>query len=332
MKFHRSRFYKGIPGFTVSSDDLLLTAAEASIYRWWWEFMRLSPVFWYARTTGLEPVIPEIAGAYAAAGKLSWPSFATWWDKHGKYVFEETNRPASARLVDIDGRAEHELYQKSILVEIPLTITNKKIIRDIKQILAGVEHQMTATTVIGQSNAALRLKSKKYNLTTIENEFWVLVYRILHPKIPLWKIGDRLQIAPNNRVRGLEPADVAAEYSRGLGPFARLQSLVGRSYYKARFARHNVERGSFPNYSKVADDPKLMPFGERHHADFLAATDETSLQNSPWQQYIREEHERDLHYRIMQANRLDRLVIRDSTVKAKIPAFVAGDVDLQSPR
>ncbi len=76
MKFHRSRFYKGIPGFTVSSDDLLLTAAEASVYRWWWEFMRLSPVFWYARTTGLEPVIPEIAGAYAAAGKLHWPNFA----------------------------------------------------------------------------------------------------------------------------------------------------------------------------------------------------------------------------------------------------------------
>ncbi len=191
---------------------------------------------------------------------------------------------------------------------------------------------MTASTVIGQSNAALRLKTKKFNLTTIENEFWVLVYRILHPKIPLWKIGDRLQIASNNRVRGLEPADVASEFARGRGPFARLQSLVGRSYYKARFARYHVERGSFPDYSKVDDNPKLMPFGERHHADFLAATDETTPEDSPWQQYVREEHQRDLHYRIMQANRLDRQVIRDATIKAKIPAFVAGHLDLDSGR
>jgi hypothetical protein len=64
MKYQRTGFYKGIPGFTVSSDDLLLEAAEASIYRWWWEFLRLSPAYWYARTTGKPLVVPEMAKAY----------------------------------------------------------------------------------------------------------------------------------------------------------------------------------------------------------------------------------------------------------------------------
>ena len=53
-------FFKGILGFTRADDEVLAKEADASIYRWWWEFMRLSPVFWYARTRGIEPVDPKI--------------------------------------------------------------------------------------------------------------------------------------------------------------------------------------------------------------------------------------------------------------------------------
>jgi hypothetical protein len=329
MKYQRTGFYKGIPGFTVSSDDLLLKAAEASIYRWWWEFLRLSPIYWYARTTGKTIAIPEMATAYESAGKLDIPAFGIWWKRHGKFIFEEIHRPADARIVDISAPDGHEFYQKSVLVEIPLTITKKKIISDIKKLLAQIDHEMSALTVISKSNATLRLKTKKFNLQTIENEYWVLIYRILYPSIPLWKLGDRLQLAPSNSVRGYDQAQLATHFSRGLGPFARLQSLTGRYLYKARFARYHVELGSFPNYTKVDTQNLVMPFGEKEHKNFLAATDETTTADSPWQQHIRQEYEKSLHYLIMRKNRLDRSFIRDSEAQKQFPEFVSGEVDLR---
>jgi hypothetical protein len=188
---------------------------------------------------------------------------------------------------------------------------------------------MNSLSVVGESRATLRLKTKKFSLPTIENEYWVLIYRILYPTIPLWKLGDRLQLAPNNLVRGYERAQLATRFSRSLGPFARLQSLTGRYFYKARFARHHVELGSFPNYTKVDSNDLVMPFGEKEHKDYLAATDENSTVDSPWQQHIRQEYEKDLHYLIMRKNRLDRLVIRDPEIKKQFPKFVLGEVDLR---
>jgi hypothetical protein len=336
MKHQRTGFYKGIPGFTVSSDDGLLEAAEASIYKQWWSFMRLSPVYWYARKTGIAPVIPEIAASYEKAGNLALPNFNIWWNKHGKYVFEEVKRPAKVRLVDIDDLVEHELYQKSILVEIPLTVTAKKIVRDVKELLREIEHDVTGRNVIKLSDALLKLKSKKFNLTTIEHEHWVLIYRILHPDIAVWKIGDRLQLAPNNKVRNIDLRGLTASFStRGRGPVANLQSLTGRNLYKARFARHHVERGSFPNYTRVTELDSTQPFGPRHHKEFLEATREVNRNelgertpNSPWKQHVDEEYAYDLKHRILRANRHDRQYISDPKFKDKYSDFIAGLTDL----
>lgn len=331
MKTQRSRFYKGIAGFSVSDDDGLLEAAEASVYKHWWEVMRLSPVYWYARKTGIAPVISEIAMAYEKAGNLALPSFDIWWDKHGKYAFEETNRPAKLRLVNIDEPVEHELYQRSILVEIPLTVTTKKIIKDLKELLRELEHDVTGRNVIKLSSAPLKLKSKKFNLTTIEHEHWVLIYRILHPDISVWKIGDRLQLAPINKVRGLDPG----MFFRGNGPFATLQSLTGRNLYKARFSRYHVERGSFPNYTRVTDLESVQPFGAKHHDEFLEATREIHrdekghyVDDSPWQRHIRKEYEKDLMYRILRVNGHDRQYIGDTRFKARYDDFITGKTDL----
>lgn len=293
--------------------------------------MRLSPVYWYALTTGIAPVVSEIAENYEKAANLNLISFNIWWNKHGKYIFEEAKRPAKLRLVNIDEPVEHELYQKSILVEIPLTVTSKKIIRDLKALLHDIEHDVTGRNVIKLSDASLKLKSKKFNLTTIEHERWVLIYRILHPDTPIWQIGDRLQLAPNNKVRGLDPGI----FNRGKGPFATLQSLTGRSLYKARFARYHVERGSFPNYTRVAELDTVQPFGPKHHKEFLEATNETNrnehgkrVLNSPWQEHVKEEYAKDLMYRILRANRHDSQYIRDPKFKEQYPDFIAGHTDL----
>jgi len=334
MQYQRTGFYKGIPGFTVSSDDGLIEAAEASIYKQWWQLLRLSPVYWYARETGIAPVIPDIAANHFIAGDLSTPNFRIWWERNGKFLFEEVNRPASVRLINIDEPGQNELYQKSVVVEIPLTITSKKIMSDIKKILREIEHDISGSNVIKLSSASLKLKSKKFNQTTIEHEFWVLLYRILHPDISVWKIGDRLQLAPNNHVRNIDLRAMNANFSSVSSPVAKLQSITGRNLYKARFSRYHVERGSFPNYTRVADLDSVQPFGPEHHKDFLFATNETNrdekgnrIPDSPWQKYLREEYEKPLLYRILQANRHDRRYIQEKGFKEKYNDFIAGLID-----
>jgi hypothetical protein len=335
MQYQRTGFYKGIPGFTVSSDDGLLEAAEASIYRQWWQLLRLSPVYWYARETGIEPVIPEIASNYEKVGALKTPSFRIWWQRHGKYLFEEAKRPAKVRLLNIDEPVNNELYQNSVVVEIPLTITGKKIIRDLKELLREIEHDVTGRNVINLSNASLKLKSKKFNLTTIEHEYWVLLYRILYPDISVWKIGDRLQLAPNNKVRNIDLKAMNANYSSISSPVAKLQSLTGRNLYKARFARYHVERGSFPNYTKVADLNSVEPFGKKRHSEFIEATNETNRDeqgnhtpDSPWQQYLKVNYQSDLHNRIIDVNKHRHKYIRENDFKEKYENFIAGSIDI----
>ena len=323
----RSRFYKGLTGFTAGTEEEIYERADNSIYRWWWEFMRLSPIFWYAGKTGHQPIKDSMAKTYQSAGNLKLISFTGWWDQFGKYIFEEPQRPRPARKVDIEQLHQHKLYKKSILVEIPLTATNKKIHSDIKKILKAEGHNLTALSVVQASESMLKLHSKKYHSAAIENEYWVLLYRILYPKTPLWKIGDRLQINPTNRVRGLNPREVSDEYYRGRGPIAKMQSVVGRCYYKARFARYHAEHGSFPNYTKVDEELDFKPFGAVIHPDFLAATDESTAKDSAWQKHIRRLYEEKLHDQILHKNNITGLLVTELKASGRLKQFTSGEID-----
>ena len=110
MKRQNTSFYKGLAGFTRATDQLIYDAAEHSVYRWWWEFMRLSPVFWYAQRTGMAPVDPNTSTMAMQAGDLTNDHFMTWWRETGSKVFAEERLPRKLRLLDIDNQPELELH------------------------------------------------------------------------------------------------------------------------------------------------------------------------------------------------------------------------------
>lgn len=322
-------FFKGITGFTRSNDDLLMEAAEDSVYYWWWAFMRLSPVFWYARETGLPLVEPQIAQTYAAVGTLRSPSFEGWWSQRGKYLFAEERRPAKVRLVDVDNIPEHELYKKSVLVEIPLTIRRQTILKQFKNLLEEV-HEGRRLDLAKTSTAQLRLHTKKFNLRTLENEYWAYLYRLLYPEITVWRIGDRLKIAPALKVDGIDRREAA--FRNGSGPFDKLNSLTGRYLYKAKFTRLHAELGSFPNYTSIENPATSMPFGPKHHDDFMHATYEGKLTDaiktpSAWQAWLHDEHAKDLKYRVLRVNHIDKEYISRPSVRERLPLYISGAID-----
>lgn len=318
----RSRGYKGIPGFRRQSKEKLLKAAHDSPYYWWWRFLKLSPVFWYAQKTGLKPINSEVARTLELASDLQSPMFSSWWQKHGQYLFAEAHAYPEVRLIDVDKFAGHDLYRKSIVLEIPLNITRKKAMSEIRKHLVENKQGQIAE-VLGLSSAQFKLYTKRHHPSTLENEFWVLVYKILFPEITNWKLCDRLQLAPHIDKNAIK-LRLTANRHRGSDPIALMQSLVGRNLYKARFARHHVERGSFPNYTKVDLKSVATPFGIKHHSDYLDATSETSMEYSAWQQHLSKLYLDDLKYKILHKNRLDKHYIENSEFKANMLNYMAG--------
>lgn len=323
MKNERTGFFKGLPNFTRESSELLYRDIEHGIYRWWWEFMRLSPVFWFALQTGAKPVVPKVAEVLEQAGDIRDDRFNRWWRERGHHLFEEARRPLKLRRVDEQNFADHVFYPegKSMLIEVPLTITTRTLLKDFKKLLA-VTHGDQRVDVLEHSSALWKLHTKRYNLMAIENEFWVLVYRLLYPDITAWRIGDRLQIAPGLNLRGVE----ASRYLQKSTPISRMQSTVGRYLYQAQRRVTNVELGGFPNSKQTKS--LEMPFGKALHDEYIAATTDSLIELSAWRQWLHEEFHSSLVKRIKEKNRVTGSAAIDHKTIQRLPRFISGESDL----
>ena len=287
-------------------------------------FHAFEPCVLVFKARGSGPQERSHGQSFSNAGDLSKGLFKPWWKATGASVFAEAKRPASVRVVNMDQLEEHRFYPQgsSLLLEVPLTIRKETILQQVKRLLA-LEHEGRALNLAATSTAQFALHTKRYRLRTLELEYWVLLYRMLYPNISVLGIGDRLQISPSLRVRGVERKVYSTHVS---SPHDKLQSITGRYLYKAQSTLANVERGSFPNASK----PLMIeqPFGANHHADFLAATGRRLDVVSPWHAWLQEQYYDDLRHHIIRKNNLGKDVIGNSRIKAQIPKFLAGETDL----
>ena len=79
MNERKPRFFKGLPGYIRQDDETLARDVEGGVYYWWWEYLRLSPAFWFARETGRPLIDPKMAQTYELAGNLMNKSFKKLW-------------------------------------------------------------------------------------------------------------------------------------------------------------------------------------------------------------------------------------------------------------
>ena len=308
-------FFKGLRGFTRADNDILARDVSDSIYRWWWEFMRLSPVFWFARTTGIEIQDVEVRRIYELVGDLEENGFSVWWIKTGKFIFREEVRPAKVNLINLDTLDQHNFSDESLYLDIPLSITKETIIKQIKKLL-NERHEGRKLNVARTTTAQLKLHTKRYRLLTIENEYWVLLYKLIYPKIEIWRIGDRLRIRRDMKLRSTERRD-------NDNMFRKMSSVVGRFLYKANFSMQHIHYGSFPNINKMQTE--FFPFGKKNHADFIS---NTTGDNCLYNQWLKDKFADKLHNRIISKNNLDRFRNNPANkIWEKIPKFIAGETD-----
>jgi hypothetical protein len=325
-------FFKGIPRFVAATDDLEASEAAESVYRWWWECLRLSPVLWFAAETGFTPKEAAVAKVAEAFGDLRSGNFTKWWRATGRKIFAESKRPSRVTLLDLSQLNRHRFGADKIYVEVPLTIRQQTIVRQFKDILAEA-HEGRALNLAKHSNAEFKLHTKRYQLHTLENEYWVLLYRLLHPRIEIWRIGDRLQVAPQHKVRdayGNIPGSNQYGQRKPTRQLNGLTSMTGRYLYKARFALLNAERGTFPNYTAVEVSERYQPFGLKHQTEFRHATEDgKDGSESAWKNWLRREYAADLKVEVARRNHVEpQLKITDGLVRRRIDPFIAGTSDL----
>lgn len=323
MKSAKPRFYKGLQGFTRSDEEVLARDAEDSIYRWWWEYLRLSPAFWFARQTGHALVDSEMANTYELAGNLQNKNFRVWWEETGVNIFAEGRRPARTQVLNLEKLNEHPFKEKALYLEVPLTIRKETIFKQLREILNKL-HEGRELDVTETANAPFKLHTRRYRMHVIELEYWVLLYRLLYKNIEVWRIGDRLQLAPHLKLRTAERRLESRDKR-----FNQLNSLTGRYLYKARFTLAHVERRSFPNGGKINIPEGFMPFGKKYHQDYLAAIGKIDGVQSSWKEWLHDEYSVSLKHEIARRNHItEKMKLPGSKIRQKFPDFIAGKTDL----
>lgn len=117
---------------TPDASDEEVTAAEKTLYRWWWEFLKESPEYppkGKSRRTG------PIAELYRDFGQLG-DSFRDWWKRQGRRVFAEPEGTGVRLLHDtaIDGdRAEDTA--EMLIVEVYMHVPREQIEEDFRTLL-----------------------------------------------------------------------------------------------------------------------------------------------------------------------------------------------------
>jgi len=313
-------FIKGLRASYGDDLDKYRLEASESIYMMWWSFLRLSPVLWYARKTGIRPIHSRTAEIIETGGNLFRGYFDDWWDKNSLRLFPEKGGRKEIVGLRFDDLKWHAFSRDALYVEIPLVIPIERILKDFKGILS--EHHPGRKVDLATTSVALwPLHTMRYRLEVIKREYWTLLYKLLQPEIAVWRIADRLQISPSLKVRG-------TDWSANQSAFNKLNSTSGRYLYKAKYTLANAEQGGFPNSSRIEIPADFMPFGKQHHRDFLDSTVGYEKKQSAWHRWLAKNHEGDLIWEIKDRNERYFKNEKSDENDPKFLAFYRGTSDL----
>ncbi len=326
MKMKKNQPFMGFTVGNRAGEKAIYEQARGSIYFWWWSYLRLSPVLWFARKTGVRPRDKDIAKVAELAGDLNEKDFAKWWRQTGRLIFSETIELPSVNLlgVDVDVRSPISTTD-TLYLEVPLSISKESILQQVREILR-VNHAGRALDLMDKSTAKFPLHTHRFRLHRIEISYWVQLYRLLHRQAFDWQIGDRLQIAPHLKVR--EGIQVDQRRHHDYTDRSFLGAITGRHLYKARYTVLHAERGEFPKLEEIKLSDRYQPFGLRLQTEFREATESRKGESSAWDEWLHKQFATDLMNKIIESNHFDSSLFRSSRPTRRLKAFVDGSSDL----
>ena len=244
-----------------------MAGARTSVRRWWWEYLRLSKVYWLlCKTSGAYNARTRderLAVIYRKFGNVYDCTFDEWWRLRGAHIFQEQKEPPKVIEIAHDLSNLTEYRDQMVLVDIPLALSRVTIQRKISEILKRHELERPGNK-LELSQSDFPINPVRYRLHTLQvmHEVYCLhreliakpvALNTLNPKLyerdferraDLFRIGKLLRISLSN-------SDLVGTAEEIHHKQNRMRASVGRFLNRADLLIANVEYGRFPVFKQV---------------------------------------------------------------------------------
>jgi hypothetical protein len=262
-------FLKGLPRRQQKhkKPETTLQEAQSSIYRWWWEYLRLSKDYWLVCQTSTKAMIKtedqQLRRVYRGFGDIYASSFDDWWLDRGYSLFTEQEK--FPKVVEVPRRPTERQRQipadDRIWIEVPLKLSKRTIQKQLGKLLDLHEQNRLSNRLL-LSTSDFKINPAQFGLHTLQkiHEVHALHWELIEkPKwqrkhqsekhktaerADLFRIGKLLRLSPSNESMRGEPEEVRARLNR-------MRVAVSRLLKKSELLIANVELGVFPSYKPV---------------------------------------------------------------------------------
>ena len=118
-----------LKGLSLAREHSSASEAKSSIYHWWYRYLHLSPVLWYANETGIKPRNTDIAKVLKNGGDFLNKNFHSWWEGNCERLFAEPLGRKELIGLRVNDLATHTYDKNQIYVELPLSMPINRVIK-----------------------------------------------------------------------------------------------------------------------------------------------------------------------------------------------------------
>lgn len=258
---------KGLPRLRHKTPEMSLEQARTSIYRWWWEYLRISKNYWLLCQTsnGLNARTQDeqMRRVYRRFGDIYNSSFDDWWLDRGYRIFGEQEKfPKVAVVPSRPSERQRQMpADDKIWVEIPLKLSKRTVQKQLGKLLDEYESSRlrrrleltTAEFKINPVQFGMHQLQKVHEVHALHRELiekpkWQREFApdmvAGETRADLFRIGKLLRLSPSNESLSGEPEMVRARLNR-------MRVAVSRLLKRGELLIANVEVGIFPSYKPV---------------------------------------------------------------------------------
>lgn len=289
-------FLKGLPRRQQrhAKPDTSLQEAQNSVYRWWWEYLRLSKDYWLVCQTSERGAIKtddqQLKRVYRGFGDIYSCTFDDWWLERGYRLFTEQEK--FPKVVEVQRRPSERKRQvpaeDKIWVEVPLKLSRRTIQKQLGKLLDEYESSRLERRLM-LSTADFKINPVQFGTNTLKkiHEVHALHRELIdkpkwlrqhqpdkvdgEARADLFRIGKLLRLSPSNESLRGEPEEVRARLNR-------MRVAVSRLLKRSELLIANVEVGTFPSYKPVKQTtPRFTARQLAQHQELEAQWWEQSL-------------------------------------------------------
>jgi hypothetical protein len=167
---------KGMGQLRYATPDSALKAARSSPYFWWWSYLRISKDYWWTVQCAGDVTDQRLKSMYEDFGDVYGVSFEDWWFDRGVNLFKEQVATPKVRQLNPLDISLSQPSSKFLLLEIPLNLTQRTIIAQIRKKLEGIENRTVQRQNISKRPLA-KLTGIRSNSLKMPFEVWKLFYQ-----------------------------------------------------------------------------------------------------------------------------------------------------------